>query len=56
MPIKVLDQKKVLSLQKKYVSIPDNELSYYPDPVADDCNRKQKYTVKTPNKDEWTAC
>ena len=30
MPIKALDQKKVLSLQKKYVTIPDNELSYYP--------------------------
>ena len=38
MPVKVLDQKKVLSLQKKYITIPDHALSYYPDPIADDCN------------------
>ena len=34
MPLKILDNKKVQSLQKKYITIPDNKLSYFPDPIA----------------------
>ena len=34
-PVKVLDNKKVISLQKKYSTNPDNKLAYFPDPVAD---------------------
>ena len=35
-PVKILDNKKVLSLQKKYITIPDNKLSYFPDPIIED--------------------
>ena len=32
--VKQLDNKKVVSLQKKYNTIPDNKLAYFPDPIV----------------------